>query len=463
VAGKTDLSPPSQEMLADLAARLRASGKLGRSDLFIRLFDFLLEQSLAGRSPKEFEIAQEVFGKDAGFDVFQDSSVRVHIHRLRRKLDEVYAGTRGARLTIPRGEYRLAVEPPEAPEPEAEQAPPEGAGDGAGDSTAPAQPASASWLSRPRWQIGLAACAIFLLGLLAGSLAPGLQKGPATDPRAETAFWKPLAANRRITFIATGDYYIFGEAPNRVQVSRLVREFAINSREDLDEYLMMHPEDYQRYVDLDLHYLPVSAGYAMRDIVPLMSKLSPSGAPPWMVTMSRLTPEAMKGSNIVYIGFLSGLGMLRDPLFEASGFSIGSSYDELIDKASGKRYLASWSEGSEGRRPWRDLAYLASIPGPSGNRILVIAGTRDAAVVQAAEIAADKAQLDQIAAKAGDGDAFEALYEVRTLGTLNLGSKLLVARPIKSDGLWRPDARRATFPDELHSDALPPPPTSAAP
>ena len=98
------------ERISSLAEQLRASGAIGRSELINRLFAFLLAQSLAGRSPKEVEVAYEVFGKDAQFDVAQDASVRVHIHRLRRKLEEIYAGTTGDRLTIPRGEYRLAVQ-----------------------------------------------------------------------------------------------------------------------------------------------------------------------------------------------------------------------------------------------------------------------------------------------------------------------------------------------------------------
>jgi len=69
---------------------------------------------------------------------------------------------------------------------------------------------------------------------------------------------------------------------------------------------------------------------------------------------------------------------------------------------------------------------------------VIIAGTRDPAVIQMAEIAADEQQLDVIDAKNGDG-AFEALFEVRTLGNLNLGSSLVLVRPIRADSIWQPD------------------------
>ena len=446
-----DDGPDDQQPgIVALADQLRASGSIGRSDIINRLFEFLLQQSLAGRSPKEMEVAQEVFGKDSQFDVAQDASVRVHIHRLRKKLDEVYAGTSGNRLIIPRGEYRIVVERPHLDvAPVADPLPLE-----------PPPPRARS--ARLSWPILLGFAAMLAIGIVLGAALWALRTPSSGMERfARTGFWQPLATTRRLTFLVAGDYYLFGEAPKPNEVTRLVRQFSINSREDLDEYLMGHPGDGSHYVDLDLHYLPVSTAYAMQDVLPLMNGLAriAGAGRPWVIAMSRLTPEAMKGSNIVYIGLLSGLGLIRDGVFEASSFSVGKSYDELIDRQTGKHYLADTERANGDRAPRRDYAYLASFPGPLGNRIIVISGTRDAAVMQAGEIAADKAQLDQIAARVGNAADFEALYEVRTIGTLNLGSRLVLARPLKLDRLWHPGAAPGHFPDE----APLPPQNGAAP
>jgi hypothetical protein len=251
--------------------------------------------------------------------------------------------------------------------------------------------------------------------------------------------------------VVLGDYYIFGEAPDKSQVTRLVRDFSVNSRDDLDAYLMAHPEDMGRDVDVDLHYLPVSSGSALGDVLPFIDAgITGKAVRPAILTMSQLPPAVLKDGNIVYIGFLSGLGILRDPLFAASGFKIGESYDELIDKKTGRHFNSDWGLVSDGKTPHRDYAYLASLPGPNGNHLLVIAGTRDAAVMQAAEIAADPKQLALIAKTAGDGP-LEALYEVQTLGNQNLGSTLVVARPLQAAGIWQPDQPAAqTFPDQVN-------------
>src|SRR6185312_11834502 len=60
-----------------------------------------------------------VFGRTSAFDGSQDASVRVAVHRLRRKLDDFYAGPgrdEPVRLSIPKGEYRMVAEPRPADE-----------------------------------------------------------------------------------------------------------------------------------------------------------------------------------------------------------------------------------------------------------------------------------------------------------------------------------------------------------
>src|SRR5205085_11038381 len=104
----------SASEVGELAAQLRARQALGRSDSLNRLFDYLAACAAAGARPKEFEVAAAVFARDSGFDGSQDATVRVAVHRLRRKLDDYYAGPGAAepvRLAIPRGEYRMVAEP----------------------------------------------------------------------------------------------------------------------------------------------------------------------------------------------------------------------------------------------------------------------------------------------------------------------------------------------------------------
>ena len=410
-----------RDKLAAEAARVRDSGNLGRSEPLIRLFDFLLQRSLAGRVPKEIEIAQEVFDKTTDFDVMLDASVRVYIHRLRRKLSEHYAGSPldAERISIPLGEYRLVLATP-----------------GAGEEV-PQPPKVVEEKPRQFGRFWLVVSAFALMNV--GGWAYYLGHLPTEVRPMLNNLWKPVVDNGRPTAVALGDYYIFGESDDGITVTRLARDLDINSRAELDGYLMRHPDKVGRYIDLNLHYLPIASGPALGSLVPIVNAASnASGIRAKIATMSDLEPDIFKSVNIIYLGFLSGLGPLQAPLFRASGFKIGDTFDELIDKASGRRFKSDWGSVADGKVPQRDYGYIASFPGPSGNRILIIAGTRDPAVKQMAEVAADHQQLDMIDAKSGSG-AFEALFEVRTLGNLNLGSSMVIVRPMRADSIWQPD------------------------
>ena len=86
---------------------LCSSGALGRSSSYNRLLQYLADQYINGNTPKQIEIATDVFGKDSNFDPNQESLVRVYIHNLRQKLEAYYSqtdGSDGHRLEISRHE-----------------------------------------------------------------------------------------------------------------------------------------------------------------------------------------------------------------------------------------------------------------------------------------------------------------------------------------------------------------------
>jgi hypothetical protein len=92
--------------------KLVASHTLHGSESLCKLLRYLANHSLdhPGTSPKEYQIATEVFGRQQDFDPHLDSMVRVQVGRLRAKLTEYY-GYEGADDSIlvemPKGNYVL--------------------------------------------------------------------------------------------------------------------------------------------------------------------------------------------------------------------------------------------------------------------------------------------------------------------------------------------------------------------
>ena len=394
---------------ADLVAearRLRDSAALGKPGPLLRLFDFLLARS-SGVSPKEIEIAVAVFDKKLDFDVAQDALVRVYVHKLRRRLDEHYLRNPGdARIVVPKGEYRLVLE-------QTERA-----------AVAPAPAASVPERATRRPQI-----LAFVLGIVVAVVATAfLRIETARSDAATTAsaspIWSSLLADDLPVTIVVGDYYLLGEVDRSGEVKRLVREFDINSEADFIDYLELNPGSAQQYRNLRLTYLPTGTAVALSDLSALLAGRKPVH----IKLMSELDGETLRTSHVVYIGYLSGLGMLGDIVFGASRLRVQGTYDELVDSATSRSYVAHIPSTTE--HAFVDYGYFATLRGPVGNRIIVVAGTRDAGVMQSADAATDAGSLAQLLSQAGKADTFESLTEVQGVDRAKLSTRPIFVAPL---------------------------------
>jgi len=411
------------EQLAARADRIRASGLLGRSGQLSRLFDYLVECSVLGKSPKEIDIAVEALGRGAEFDVTQDAVVRVYVHKLRRRLDEFYSGPGRAetqRIVLAKGEYRLSLEPNEEHAVEAPAAPP--------------APATTRGFAH-RW-LFVALAASLLINLLLVSFGRFRMPPAEADLVRVRAnpIWSPLLQDDLPIVIVVGDYYIFGETDASMNVTRMIREFAINSHHELEAYTQDHPEVAERYMDLGLSYLPTSVAPALRELMPILSS---AGRRVRVVLASEMTPDLLTRADIVYVGYLSGLGLLRHFVFAGSQFAIGDTYDELIDRKSGHHYVSQSSSLWRGDPNYRDYGYFSTFSGSNGNRVVIVAGTRDVALANTAEALAHPDSLGQLTRQAGSRRDFEALYEVYGMEGTNVDSKLLTTVPLNPAAIWR--------------------------
>jgi hypothetical protein len=393
-------------VLEQEVARIQASGVLGEARLR-NLFDYLATKTLAGESPKEITIAMEVFGKTPDFDVSQDALVRVYIHKLRKALEGVYAAREGgAVLHIPRGEYRLRVK----------------------SSTSVAPRRKSLFKDRPRQLLSVAAIGMaILLGIGIARVWPSQTE--LQEVRANP-IWSGILNDDRPIMIVLGDYYLIGETDDSMEVKRLVREYSVNSKADLDRYVSEHPEYAPRYMDVGLRYLPISAALALRNV---MVVLAPQNRRISVSKMSDLEPGSLKTADIVYIGYLSGMGMFQDLVFSGSRFAVGESYDEVIDKKTHHTYVSQ--VGSQAVEPapptgkeqtYHDYGIFEKLQGPGGNTIIVVAGTRDEGVSQTAEAFTSLQKLNELGRQNDLNLPLEALMEVSAFNGTNLAGNLLV-------------------------------------
>ena len=415
----------SAQTLREEAQRIIASGALGRSKYYGVLLQYLVEAALIGAQPKEIELATEVFGKEATFDVAVDSSVRVYIHQLRKKLDDYYRQNQIGRyrLVIPKGQYTLKALSRE-------------------NSAVSESFAGKFWLLFNRVPVLLGVCAV----LLAANLAYLTTRDSGADFRQEDpaghALWSSLVNDEQPILLVMGDYYIFGELNATGNIARMVREFDVNSPDDLEELQFTELERAENYLDLNLSYMPEGSAYALAKIVPVLER---SGKTVNVTMMSDLTSSDIHDNHIVYIGYISALDKLTEMTFASSGLQLGRSFDELFDRNSLQYFTSDAGLPAEGEA-FRDYGMFSVFPASSETQIVIIAGMRDAGLMHTAKALTDYSSLNDLTTVVGGESAaiasFEALYEVFGVDRLNFDANLVYTKSLDPKQIWTKSLKR---------------------
>lgn len=381
----------------DEIARLRAARVPGESGRVRALFDYLAARGPDAGSTTQDELACEVFGQETS-DA-DDATVRVYVHRLRKKLEDFYAangaGERGARVVLPSGIYALRLEGVEAARPRA----------------------GTSRRSRPG-TLGAAAAVLAVLALVA--LFAWTQRTGVPN-----ALWEPLAASERPVLLVLGDYYIYGEIdPVRPEQSRLIRDFRVDSEQDLAALQEAEPDRYGYAEDVGLTYLPFSAAYGMQQIVPVLKE---SGKQVEVIAASALEPDMLNRFDVVYVGLLSGLDLLEEQAFAGSTLRVGESYDEVVDRESGQVWTSDEARSLGSPAFYRDYAYIARFTATTGAQVVIIASQRETGLRGISPLVV-AGELPPEVAEVANGAAFEALVQVTGQQGADLDDRLILAR-----------------------------------
>lgn len=377
--------------------RLRAADVPGASGRLRDLFDFLAARGPEAESASQEEIAREVFGQhetDA-----DDATVRVYVHRLRKKLEDFYATNSGTgqrpRIALPSGTYALRLDP------------------GPVDMPAPRSPKGRSgYVSR----ILVAAACLVLIAFAVFGLSLST---------ARNAIWQPITGSDRPVLLVIGDYYIFGEFdPVRPEQSRLIRDFRVDSEAELAALMEAEPDRYGFAEHVGLTYLPVASAYGMQQVIPVLAEADKQVT---VIAASELEPDMLNRFDLVYVGLLSGLGLLEEQVFAGSSLRLGESYDELVDRESGQTWTSDEARTLASPAFYRDYAYLSGFTASTGARVLVIASQRETGLRGIAPIVTAEVLDADLSAVAG-GEGFEALVQVTGQQGADLDDRLIFAR-----------------------------------
>lgn len=408
--------------LNQLLERIKGSGELGRSSTYASLLEYLLQCSSLGKSPKEIEIAMEVLGKNADFDVSRESSVRVYVHQLRKKLDSYYhkhEPNANYRIVIPKGQYAVAA---------------------IDNSTLEDQHQQPAMSDRPGLGLPLliTVAALLCINLMVLLMLNRSGNDSAEVPYANSSIWASVMDDDLPIMLVMGDYYIFGELNEQGNIGRMVRDFTINSSTDLEERHFSDWETTHNYQDLDLSYTPEGSASALARIIPI---LSASGKRLNVSMMSDLTTTDVRENHIIYIGYISALELLNDIVFAASNLQVGRSYDELLNLETG-RYFTSDAGLPEDGQQFRDYGFFSTFPASSENQVIVVGGMRDAGLMYTAQALSDQSTLAELEGLLNEksinqAPSLEVLYEVYGVDRTQFDGNLVYSDNPDPNLKWR--------------------------
>jgi len=255
--------------------RVTQSRVFSKSPVNQELLKYLVSCSLKGETPKEFQIAADVFGKK--YDPDKEINVRVYMHNLRKKLKEYHAQEGQddeVIFELPKGQYSLNFK------------------------HSPIKSLKKK-VYRFSPMLFVASLIVLFSVLVFHFLFP-------VNP-VKIDFWNNFLSNDFPTRMVLGDHYFFrGDLPSGETVT--MRDNQINSDMDFDEYMKLHPELMEHREKSSLTYINNQAPLGL---FYLMQLFGGENFDLEMDYSSRTVVDDFRNRNLLFIGSFKTLQQLK--------------------------------------------------------------------------------------------------------------------------------------------------------
>lgn len=313
---------------------------------------YLTDAAAAGKELKESTIAIEFFGKDASFNPAEDTIVRSHTYKLRKKL-EIYYLKEGredkCRLRIPKGHYEVKFVH-------------------LSENKLTFNNLS-EYLKQHKIQLLILVLLIAAIAYLWAQnlrLGGNLAKYQIVDER--DPIWRDYLQSDLPILIAVGDHFFFTEYGTGYENLLAIRDGNINSIEELRDFNARHPD--RKIQPADEPYFPY---HSIWSLPPVLSLLYSVNEKPILRKSSAISPQMLNEYNIIFVGSIKTLYTLKHIIQTKSHFrfEISPHKIEYLPADTAAAQLFKTSLHSPG--PNEDLVLALKLPGPANNAIFIIA------------------------------------------------------------------------------------------
>ena len=304
-----------------LVEQLVRESTISKSETFKKLLLYLVECSNRHYIPNEADIARHALGKGPDFDPSYDASVRVHISKLRKKLEDYYKDKGKhdkVRIAIPKRQYSLELYE---------------------KSTLKEKYEKFVKISLP------AAVAILIFAVIGLMIQNHLlrKKMPVSSLAEKNSFiWKDFLNSEKSAVMAVGHVFAYCEYQDEYNSFRIVRNRLINSKDDLSKYMAHYNIPPEKIWMPTWDIIPK---YALTHFNLMQSIFSRTSRPISVKLSSNLAWPDFQHNNIIYVGHFHNLGKLAR-FYQSNHFyspSQNTDYASLIAQLDKNRSVNAYS------------------------------------------------------------------------------------------------------------------------
>lgn len=380
------------QKISQTIEKLLKSKTFSKPGIYKEILNYLVNCSLKGETPKEQQIAFDVFGKKA--DQGKELNVRVYILNLRNKLKEYYQNEGKddiVILQIPKGKYHVEFK----------------------------------FLRYKSFKRSLKkfSLVLFVSGILLITFSVIILFNTNKFRQPKQAIWKGFLKPKYPILIVLGDHYFFTDsvATGRPGSSRDTR---INSDEDLDDYLKIHPGQIDKIQKSNRTYINRQAPLGLFNI---MKMFGGSMANVEMKYSSQLNWEDTRNKHLIFIGSVKTIQFLK-PTLERIGLKFNLEYSSFIyQTADSTLFFYNHSEKYLNYE-YSSLIHFCS---KDGRKILFLLSDADIGNIAAMKYLTDEKNSD-FQAKENEQN-YKAVFEVKGQDLTDFKVDLIRVDPIKEN------------------------------
>jgi len=380
------------QKISQTIEKLLKSKTFSKPGIYKEILNYLVNCSLKGETPKEQQIAFDVFGKKA--DQGKELNVRVYILNLRNKLKEYYQNEGKddiVILQIPKGKYHVEFK----------------------------------FLRYKSFKRSLKkfSLVLFVSGILLITFSVIILFNTNKFRQPKQAIWKGFLKPKYPILIVLGDHYFFTDsvATGRPGSSRDTR---INSDEDLDDYLKIHPGQIDKIQKSNRTYINRQAPLGLFNI---MKMFGGSMANVEMKYSSQLSWEDTRNKHLIFIGSVKTIQFLK-PTLERIGLKFNLEYSSFIYQTADSTLFFYNHSGKYLNYEYSSLIHFCS---KDGRKILFLLSDADIGNIAAMKYLTDEKNSD-FQAKENEQN-YKAVFEVKGQDLTDFKVDLIRVDPIKEN------------------------------